>query len=191
MVIYCHFSFRRRENNSYGLFAVAMYRDFEGTKCLMHITRKEDLWVPDDCYVTAIQGYAHALKTISQSQGLLKTRGIDKIYLVCDNQALVKWICEPKKAKERAAYMEKAVEDYRTGGISEITIPVGCCNPVRSEKSYKYCLDKYVVDLEKNKSVKEADGVRRLDFSGSSLSTLKSVEASNLAKPIISGIKEC
>ena len=42
--IYCHFSFRRPKGENYGIFAVALYLDYDGKKYIGHLVRAEELW---------------------------------------------------------------------------------------------------------------------------------------------------
>ena len=184
--IYCHFSFRRRNNNEYGLFSVAFYSDYDGKKCLGHITRKESLWVPEGSYITAIQSYEHALRTIFESQPIFKKHSVDRIYLVSDNSALVKWVCNHKTCRFKG-YMEKAVEEYRLGAIHEITIPIGMCKPWKNEKSYKYCNERYIYE-DKSAKIVASDGVNKLDLGDMQLQSLADIEKDNIARPVVMGI---
>lgn len=189
MRLYCHFSFRRRNNNAYGLFACAFYTDYNGRKCVGHLTRKYDLWEPEDGYVTAIQGYEHALRTISEAQVLFKKRGVTEVMLVTDNSALAGWIVEPNKKKKFAPYMERAVEKYRVGGKQAITLKVGLCEVWDVEKSYKYCNERFIVDIDEDKSVTGADGVRRLDLGVTPTMSLEDYDKESINAPKISGMQ--
>lgn len=188
-IVYCHFSFRRRNNNEYGLFSTAFYSDYEGKKCIAHITRKEDLWVPEGAYITAIQSYEHALRTIFESQPVLKRHNVDRIYLVSDNSALVKWICNPNSCARFARFMEKAVEDYRLGAIHEITIPVGVCKSWKAEKSYKYCDERYIFE-DKSAKIVSTGGVNKLDLGDMKLQSIADVQKNNIARPTVLGIEK-
>lgn len=141
--VYCHFSFRRPANKPYGIFAVAFYSDFEGKKLLMFKTRKFKLW-KDHQFVTAIQAYEHALRTIYECQGQMKAAHIRQIMLVTDNSTLAGWIENPAKNKTYTEFMEKAVKMYRVGAPKEIVIGIGLCEARKAEKSYKYCIEEKV-----------------------------------------------
>lgn len=141
--IFCHFSFKRPKNQIYGLFAVAFYSDFEGKKLITNKTRKFDLW-QDHQFITAIQAYEHALMTIYELQGYMRQAGINQVMLVTDNSTLAGWIDNPKKNKNYAEFMERAVKPYRAGSYKEIIIGVGLCAPRKAEKSYKYCKEELV-----------------------------------------------
>lgn len=141
--VYCHFSFKRPKGESYGLFAVAFYSDFAGKKLITKLTRKYDLW-ENQQFITAIQSYEHALQTIYEYQGQMRSARINQVMLVTDNSTLANWIMYPKKNKQYAPYMERAVKPYRTGSFKEIVIGVGLCEPRKAEKSYKYCREELV-----------------------------------------------
>ena len=145
ITIYCHFSFKRPKGENYGLFAVAFYSDFAGKKLVTSITRKYDLW-ENQQFVTAIQSYEHALMTIYENQGLMRKAGINQVMLVTDNSTLAGWITNPKKNKQYAEYMERAVKPYRVGSYKEIVLGIGLCEPRKAEKSYKYCKEDRVAN---------------------------------------------
>lgn len=150
--IYCHFSFKRPKGENYGLFAVAFYSDFEGKKLIKYTVRKYDLW-ENQQFVTAIQSYEHALLTIYENQGLMKSANINQVMLVTDNSTLAGWIVNPKKNKAYTSYMEKAVKPYRIGSYKEIILGIGICDPRKSEKSYKFCRE----DLVENTYIPKSD----------------------------------
>ena len=153
LTVYCHFSFKRKRSEGTGLFAVAFYSDFEGKKIVAQKTRKYDLW-EDHQFVTAIQAYEHALRTIYEWQGIMRDKGISQVMLVTDNSTLAGWIENPRKNKAYTDYMKKATEMYRSGAPKEIIIGVGLCEVRKYEKSYKFCKDELVTnnyDAEKNK----------------------------------------
>ena len=155
--IYCHFSFKRPKGADYALFAVAFYRDFEGKKLIMHVTRKIDLW-ENHQFITAIQSYEHALMTIYENQGLMKDANIGQVMLVTDNSILAGWILNPKKNKTYYKYMERAVSPYRTGSYKEVVLGIGLCDPRKAEKSYKYCKEEFVSnDYKPAKKVSNSD----------------------------------
>lgn len=153
LTIYCHFSFKRPKGKEYGLFAVAFYSDFEGKNLITSKTRKMDLW-ENQQFITAIQSYENALRTIHEYQGLMRSAGIRQVMLVTDNSTLAGWIEKPKKNKMYFPYMEKAVKNYRVGGIKEIVLGVGLCDTRKSEKSYKYCTEDKVSNDYKPKNTK-------------------------------------
>lgn len=154
--IFCHFSFKRPKGKDYGLFAVSFYSDFEGKNVLLHKTRKYDLW-QNHQFVTAIQSYEHALLTIFELQGIMRENNINQVMLVTDNSTLAGWIEYPKKNKQYAGFMEKAVKPYRVGSYKEIVIGVGLCEPRKAEKSYKYCKEELVennyIPIEERKEI--------------------------------------
>ena len=145
--VYCHFSFRRKRGEGWGYFAVAFYSDFEGKNLVAQITRKQDLW-EDQQFVSAVQAYEHALRTISDWQGVMRSKGIGQVMLVTDNSTLAGWIVNPKQNKAYTKYMKRATERYRTGGPKEITLGVGLCEPREYEKSYKFCRENKVANKE-------------------------------------------
>ena len=193
--IFCHFSFRRPKGTVYGLFSVAFYKDFEGKKCITHVTRKYDLW-EDHQFITAIQSYSHALQTIYEFQGLMKDANIRQIMLVTDNSTLAGWILNPKKNKNYASYMNRAVEPYRFGSYKEIVLGVGICEPRRAEKSYKYCKEEFVSNeyktesnvIDGDKSNKNVE--HRINLNGLEYQSIDDIINSDKAIPIISGIVE-
>lgn len=145
LTVYCHFSFKRKREEGTGLFAVAFYSDFEGKNLVAQKTRKFDLW-QDQQFVTAIQAYEHALRSIYEWQGIMKDKGINQVMLVTDNSTLAGWIEDPKKNKKYTEFMRKATEAYRSGAPKEIVIGVGLCEVRKYEKSYKFCRDDKVVN---------------------------------------------
>lgn len=145
LTVYCHFSFKRKRDEGTGLFAVAFYSDFEGKNLVAQKTRKFDLW-QDHQFITAIQAYEHALRTIFEWQGIMKDKGINQVLLVTDNSTLAGWIENPKKNKAYVDYMRRATELYRSGAPKEIVIGVGLCEVRKYEKSYKFCKDEKVVN---------------------------------------------
>ena len=186
--IYCHFSFKRPKGQNYGLFAVAFYSDFAGKKLITHKTRKYDLW-QNHQFVTAIQSYEHALASIYEIQGQLRAANINQVMLVTDNSTLAGWIENPKKNKNYAGFMERAVKPYRTGSYKEIDIGIGLCEPRDSEKSYKYCKEELVCNDYKPSQPESKDvAAYRIPIGEykSALDLLKDNEAT----PDIIGIKQ-
>lgn len=143
--VYCHFSFKRPKGKNYGLFAVAFYLDFEGKILTAQATRRFPLW-KDHQFVTAIQAYEHALYSIYTWQGIMKSKGINHVWLVTDNSTLAGWIENPKKNKAYTDYMNRAVAPYRAGGPKEITLSIGLCEVRDYEKSYKFCREDKVIN---------------------------------------------
>lgn len=191
--IYCHFSFKRPKGKEYGLFAVAFYKDFEGKQLIKAVTRKYDLW-ENQQFITAIQSYEHALHTIHENQGLMRSAHINQVMLVTDNSTLAGWILNPKKNKMYAPYMERAVKPYRTGSYNEIVLGVGLCEPRKAEKSYKYCQEDRVENeyrpSSKSKKEKEAEAkkVHRIDV-GEHRSILDILSEDKSIPQIAPGIK--
>lgn len=165
ITVYCHFSFRRPKGTGTGLFAVAFYNDYEGKKLLEQITRKYDLW-EDSQFVTAVQSYEHALRTIYEWQGAMKANGINQVMLVTDNSTLAGWIENPKKNKVYEKYMRRAVEPYRVGGPREIVIGVGLCEVRKYEKSYKFCREDKVQNHYSQKVSNAKRNCIRLNING-------------------------
>lgn len=159
ITIYCHFSFKRPKGEEYGLFSVAFYTDFEGKRLILHKTRKYDLW-ENHQFITAIQSYEHALLTIYELQGQMRAVNINQVMLVTDNSTLAGWICNPKKNKNYAGYMERAVKPYRAGSFKEIVIGVGLCEPRKAEKSYKYCKEENVENEYVPKDKEQSKGYK-------------------------------
>ena len=143
--VFCHFSFRRPKGKDYGLFAVAFFFTYDGKKPTAKITKRLPLW-EDQQFVTAIQSYNFALSYIYHWQSIMKMRGIDTVMLVTDNSTLAGWIEDPKKNKKYTRWMEKAVDEYKNGGIKEIQMSVGLAKVRNYEKSYKFCREDCVVD---------------------------------------------
>lgn len=151
--VYCHFSFRRPRGKDYGLFAVAFYLDKEGKRLTAQATRRIKLW-EDQQFVAAIQSYEHALYSIYNWQGIMKSKGITTVMLVTDNSTLAGWIENPKKNKWYTQHMNRAVEQYKAGGVREIVLSVGLCDVLNYEKSYKFCKeDKVINDTKPSISV--------------------------------------
>lgn len=155
--LYCHFSFKRPKGKGYGYFAVAFYKNNDDRKCVYHITKKKKLW-EDHQFITGIQAYENALSEISKFQVKMLENGIDNILLVTDNTTLAGWIMEPNKNKYYKHFMERAVNDYKSGAPREINIGVGLCSVQKYEKSYKYCKERYIVQDEEATTIKKSDG---------------------------------
>ena len=188
ITIYCHFSFKRPKGENYGLFAVAFYSDFAGKKLVTSITRKYDLW-ENQQFVTAIQSYEHALMTIHENQGLMRKAGINQVMLVTDNSTLAGWITNPKKNKQYADYMERAVKPYRVGSYKEIVLGIGLCEPRKAEKSYKYCKeDRVANDYRPTKSADTKTSGYKIEI-GEYKSALDII-SDDKSIPHIEGIKE-
>lgn len=149
---YCHFSFRRPRGKGYGLFAVALYTDFDGKDLVAHKTRALKLW-EDQQHVTAIQAYENAMYCIWEWQAKLKEHGVTNILLVTDNSTLAGWILDPYKNKRYSKHMLRAMREYKVGGVKEIYIPIGLCEPRDAEKSHKYCKEDLVVNEIPNDKV--------------------------------------
>ena len=160
--LYCHFSFRRPKGKSYGLFAVALYTDYNGKHLVARETRRLELW-QNHQFITAAQSYKNVLDYIYRHQVQLKNKGIKQILLVTDNGILAGWIENHKKNKGYTEWMDKATEKYRVGSEKEITIAIGLCEIRDYEKSYKYCKEEFVVD--ENRIEKKADGTNAINVS--------------------------
>lgn len=145
--VYCHFSFRRPKGKDYGIFATALYADEEGKRLVCRKTRVYKLW-ENQQFVTAIQSYEHALNCLFEWQGKLLEYDVTNILLVTDNSILATWIEEPGHNKRYKKYMAQAVAQYRVGCAREIMIPVGLCEPRKSEKSHKFCREELVSNME-------------------------------------------
>ncbi|MBO5389805.1 MAG: hypothetical protein J6A59_17055 [Lachnospiraceae bacterium] len=187
--VYCHFSFKRPKDKDYGLFAVAFYLDFEGKILTAQATRRLKLW-ENHQFITAIQAYEHALYSIHQWQGIMRSKGITNVMLVTDNSTLAGWIENPKKNKAYTSYMNKAVEPYRAGSAKEITLSIGLCDVRDYEKSYIFCREDKVIN-EVKPIVKEANTGRRLldlDSLNIEYSTISELEKKNINKPEIIGM---
>lgn len=136
--VFCHFSFRRPKGEDYGIFAVAMYLDYDGKKYLGHTVKAEKLW-DNHQYITGAQSLKHALQAIFEVQNQLINNGIKNVYLVTDNSTLAKWMIDSKKNQMAKIYMPLAWKEYRPHEKKEIVINVGLAKVRKSEKSYKYC----------------------------------------------------
>ncbi len=190
ITIYCHFSFKRPRGKDYGLFAVAMYSDFEGKRLITSITRKFKLW-KDHQFITAIQAYEHALLTIYEWQGMMLEAGIRQVMLVTDNSTLAGWIENHKKNKNYEPYMERAVKMYKVGSPKEIVIGIGLCEPRDAEKSYKYCKEERVANLDTNVDKTDRSSGYKLDISNiEGVQTASDIVNNDLAVPKVVGITE-
>jgi len=188
--VYCHFSFKRPKGKDYGLFAVAFYDDKEGKKLTAQATRKFKLW-EDQQFVTAIQAYEHALYSIYTWQGIMRKKGITNVLLVTDNSTLAGWIENPKKNKKYTAWMNKAVEQYRSGAPKEITLGIGLCDVRDYEKSYKYCKEDKVINNDEPVVVKEKNTGKRvinLDSTSITFKTINELQDENPNKPKVVGM---
>lgn len=187
--VYCHFSFKRPKGKDYGLFAVAFYNDFEGKSLTAQVTRRFPLW-KNHQFVTAIQSYEHALYSIFVWQGIMRSKGITSVMLVTDNSTLAGWIENPKKNKKYTEYMNRAVEQYRTGAPKEITLSIGLCEVRDYEKSYKFCRDELVVDNGSDVVRKTDSGIKVIDIDASNMKyqTITEIEKNNPNRPEIVGM---
>lgn len=180
--VFCHFSFKRPKNADYGLFAVALYWDFDGTQKIGHVTKKQVLW-ENQQFITAVQSYAFALQTIYEIQGKLKELNVNQVFLVTDNSTLAGWIMDHKKNKAYTQYMNKAVAPYRVGEPKEIVLGIGLCEPRDYEKSYKYCNERYAInDIQKYDEKK----VNRIDV-GTNFKSVLDILKDDPANPDMSG----
>lgn len=141
--VYVHFSFRRPSHKKYGIFAVAMYGDEAGRIFLGSETRAFKLW-KDQQYISAIQSYEHALYVIWENQRKMLDVGVDNVVLVTDNTTLAKWIEEPDKRPDYASYMHRANRNYQMGASKAIMINIGLAEPLKSEKSHKFCREELI-----------------------------------------------
>lgn len=170
-IIYCHFQFKRPKGKEYGLFAVALYNDFEGKQLIGHITKRQLLW-QDHQFITGIQAYNFALDMLYQCQGKLKSLGISQVMLVTDNSTLEGWIVNPKKNKKYTEFMERAVTPYRIGAPKEIVLGIGLCQARESEKSYKYCKEELAVNEIENTVENQGTNVANMINIGDTYKTM-------------------
>lgn len=186
--IYCHFSFRRPRDGVYGLFAVAFYLDYEGKVLEAQATRKLPLW-ENHQFITAIQSYEHALYSIYNWQGEMKKQGVTEVMLVTDNSILAGWIQNPKKNKEYTSYMNKAVEQYRTGGPKEIQLNIGLCEVRNYEKSYKFCREDKIINNVTTIEKSQDNSIHKINLDTGKIAykTVSEIEKENLNKPEIIG----
>lgn len=188
-VVYCHFSFKRPKGQSeYGYFAVAFYNDFEGKDLCAQATRQLRLW-EDQQFVTAIQAYEHALYSIYEWQGLMKSKGISQVMLVTDNTTLANWIENPNKNKKYTKYMNRAIEKYRSGGSKEIILGIGLCEPWDYERSYKFCKADKVINTYKPKKKESADVKKKLGIDREYMKTALDIIKDDTAIPEIEGME--
>lgn len=192
VTIYCHFSFKRPRGETYGIFAVAFYSDFAGKDLITYKVRQIELW-KDHQFVTAIQSYYNALLTIHEFQGQMREAHINHVMLVTDNSTLAGWIEYPKKNKDYAPWMEKAVKPFRAGSFKEIIIGVGLCEPRKAEKSYKYCKHEFVTTkytpAENGGSKDGGKAGYKIDIGDSGYRNILDILAEDKATPEIIGIK--
>lgn len=171
--VWVHFSFRRPKHKKYGIFAVAMYGDEEGRHFLGSTTRAFKLW-KDQQYVTAIQSYEHALYCIWEDQSKMERANVDNIILMTDNSTLAKWIEDNNKRPDYAPYMKRAVEQYQVGGNKQIYVNIALHEPLKSEKSHKFCREELIQNkrpvatapTERLKSIDEIIAEDRVTYSG-------------------------
>lgn len=168
-VLYCHFSFRRPKGKEYGIFACAVYIDFEGKKIIARRTKAAKLWV-DDPHITAVQAYSEALKCLYDWQGKILDIGVKQILLVTDNSNLTKWISNPKKYKGMLPWMNKCYEPYHLGNRG-FKLVIGLLAPRNSEKSYKYCKEDLIDNWNEYNNLNNNSNKTELDIGG-----LKSIE---------------
>lgn len=157
--VYCHFSFRRPRGKDYGIFAAALYSDSEGKELVARKTRAFRLW-KNHQHVTAIQSYEHAMQCIWEWQGKLLEYDVTNVLLVTDNSILANWIVDHKANRAYEHYMNKAVEQYRVGSTREIVLPVGICQPRKSEKSHKFCKEELVTNMHSLTNREDAPGTK-------------------------------
>ncbi|MBR1454668.1 MAG: hypothetical protein IJ593_08530 [Lachnospiraceae bacterium] len=186
-VVYCHFSFRRPKDKSYGIFSVAFYRDFEGKKIITHKTSKIELW-ENHQFITAIQSYAYALKSIYEFQGLMKSANISQVMLVTDNGTLAGWISDPNKNKAYTKYMNRAVEPYKVGAAKEIVLGVGLCEPRKSEKSYKFCKEENVEN--DYTTANNTENTHKINIDSNNYKSIIDIIEEDKSIPDIKGIRE-
>lgn len=189
--VYCHFSFKRPKNKNYGLFAAAVYSDFEGKNLITFKTKKLELW-KNQQFVTAIQSYENALACIYEWQGLMMDAGIRQVMLVTDNSTLAGWIENNNKNKEYTPFLVKANRNYKVGGVKEILLAVGLCLPRKSEKAYKFCVEDKVsnVYIDTAKKEKIADKKRKIALPNSEFVSALDLVNSDISVPEITGIEE-
>lgn len=197
--IYCHFSFKRPRGKDFGYFSTAFFSDYQAQHEIVHFVRKQKLW-KNHQWVTSIQSYEHALRTIYECQGAMKANGFTDVILITDNSILAGWIEDAKKSKEYKPYMKKAIEKYRVGGTKEINMGVGLGEVRRYEKSYKYCneescLDSKIEDTTSSKTDKEIDNdshkehLLDVGMMGMSVLELEDRQTLGIEKPSITGMK--
>lgn len=186
--VYCHFSFRRPKGEDYGIFAVAMYLDYDGKKYIGHTVKAEKLW-DNHQYITGAQSLRYALQAIFEVQNQLINRGIKNVYLVTDNSTLARWIIDSKKNTMAKVYMPLVWEDYRAHEKKEIVINVGLAKVRKSEKSYKYCKIENVENgLPHKEQVNEGPKVYKLDVGGKEYKSILDIIEDE--KPKIEGVEE-
>lgn len=179
---YCHFSFRRPRGKPYGIFAAAIYTDFEGKNLVAEKTRALELW-ENQQNVTAIQSYANALETIWEWQPELLKHGVTNIFLVTDNSTLAGWIVNPRKNRGYTDDMMRATELYKVGAPKEIIIQLGLCEPRKSEKSHKYCREELICNTRPTGESNKATS-HRLDLGDMELTTALDIAAESLPEGI-------
>ena len=114
------------------------------------------MWA-DQQFITAIQSYENALRSIHEYQGMMREAGIRQVMLVTHNSTLAGWIVDHNKNKAYKKFMDRAVKLYRIGEPKEITIGVGLCEPRDYERSYKFCKEELAI----NEYVPKKDNVKQ------------------------------
>jgi len=167
--VYCHFSFRRPKDKEYGIFAVALYKDYVGKQFVTKSVTVQKLW-QNHQHVTAIQAYANALNVLYKWQASLLQYNVTNVMLVTDNSNLALWIQKPKKSVKFREWMDKAYEPFQSGN-KQFRLGIGLCAVREYEKSYKFCNEQNVENfseyMNKNKpthkTVIESEGFISLE----------------------------
>lgn len=144
--LYCHFGFRKPEGKDYCLFSCACYLDKEGKKLVSMNVEMHKLWL-DNQHITAVQSYWFALKCLYDWQEKIENAGFTNVLLVCNNRNLVNTITVKKKSTLSSVYLKEVYKHYISGD-KVFNIPIGICEARKSEKSRKYCQDKYVTNKD-------------------------------------------
>lgn len=145
--IYLHFSFRRPNNKTYGMFSVACFADNEASKLITKEITANILW-EDSQHMAAIQSYHNALDYIYRHQAEMINAGISNVMLVTNNSTLVKWIMNEGRNIYYLNWIDKATRQFRFGQNKEIILGVGLLNARDNEKSKQYCNIKNVRNID-------------------------------------------
>ena len=161
MNVFCNFAFKRQKPENYIILTTAFYAD----KAMKHLIGKKTeafkMW-ENQQYVCAVQSYEYALNCIYEEQYEMKKHGVDKIWLITANSALLGWIASDKNAKYRP-WMNKARAPYIDGGKKYIYIDIGALNAVDYDPAYKYCK---VQNITNEIPFTKEDNINKVNVSG-------------------------
>ena len=173
-IAYCHFGSRRPKGEKFGIFSCCIYSDKYGLNMASQEVRAERLWDTSQ-YITYCQSYWFALRCIQLWQGQLLNVGVTSVMLVTANRVLNNWINNPKSSNKYYKWMNKANQEFISGGRNEIYLTIGLMKPM-PENATKYCQEDLVsnkYDLKKFKGLVSNNTINYLDIGDTNLDTIK------------------